>query len=296
MSDGMHVVGSFEYETIEKSNIAQSEQDKINKLESQMDYNRPGIVYSLYCKIINKKVFKSPEGLLYLTHLQQYLFDNEAMLPGPIPPIPASNFTESNEDAKAIIEETKEIEKMKRSLWEKEKSLALKEQHLVEKQQELDLMIANGEIRVVTEGEPVAVSNQQDDNNLEGDGEGTLDEESAEYVKKLNQRYIDDLMQKYKTSITRNNKLQHKVVIYRIAVAILFIAIGAMIFIASKSNNPTILNYREKVQDEYATWDQELKNKESELNQRERDIDNRERELNEQVTNDESEEVSHDDN
>lgn len=50
------------------------------------------------------------------------------------------------------------------------------------------------------------------------------------------------------------------------------IVIVFMIIISSLSSSPTILNYKQKIENEYADWEQKLSDKEKELNQRERQL------------------------
>lgn len=55
--------------------------------------------------------------------------------------------------------------------------------------------------------------------------------------------------------------------------------IVSMFIISATSNNPTIINYREKIEDRYSQWDTQLKDKEKELRERERAIEQKEHEL-----------------
>ncbi len=50
----------------------------------------------------------------------------------------------------------------------------------------------------------------------------------------------------------------------------LIILVIAMFVITLKSSNPNILNYEKALQNKYASWDEELKQKEAELRERER--------------------------
>ena len=87
------IAGALAYERKEAADKALAEQSKIIKLESQMDYSNPKVVYSVYTKIIERNMFSTYEGMNYLIHLQNYLTDNEEFLPGPIMAIPASVFS-----------------------------------------------------------------------------------------------------------------------------------------------------------------------------------------------------------
>lgn len=53
---------------------------------------------------------------------------------------------------------------------------------------------------------------------------------------------------------------------------VLAIAIAAMMYIASTSSNINIINYETKLQDKYASWAEELRQKEAELKDRENRI------------------------
>ncbi|MCR4693811.1 MAG: hypothetical protein K5773_00625 [Pseudobutyrivibrio sp.] len=52
----------------------------------------------------------------------------------------------------------------------------------------------------------------------------------------------------------------------------LLICVLGMFYVNSTINSPTILNYEEKIQDEYASWAQELAEKEQALNDREKEL------------------------
>jgi hypothetical protein len=58
---------------------------------------------------------------------------------------------------------------------------------------------------------------------------------------------------------------------------ILIIVVAVMIFISSTSNNATILNYENEMQDRYAGWEAELESREAALNEREQSIAAQER-------------------
>lgn len=81
-------VGNFSYASKERAEEAVKEQQRIEKLESQMDYNKPQLVYTLYRKVLEGGVFTTPQGILYLVHLQDYLVSVRKQLGGDIPMIP----------------------------------------------------------------------------------------------------------------------------------------------------------------------------------------------------------------
>lgn len=53
---------------------------------------------------------------------------------------------------------------------------------------------------------------------------------------------------------------------------ILVLAIIGMFIIADSKNNPTILNYEEKLQNKYSSWEESLEKREQELNNRENSL------------------------
>lgn len=53
---------------------------------------------------------------------------------------------------------------------------------------------------------------------------------------------------------------------------ILVILIGIMFYISTTGSTPTVLNYEKAIQNRYATWEQELEQRESEIREKERTI------------------------
>lgn len=60
---------------------------------------------------------------------------------------------------------------------------------------------------------------------------------------------------------------------------VLIIAVMAMFMITLYSDNPNILNYKSQIQNEYASWEQDLSNREKELAQRERELEEMQNEM-----------------
>lgn len=57
-----------------------------------------------------------------------------------------------------------------------------------------------------------------------------------------------------------------------IAVVIMAVAIVALFVISLNANTPNIINYRNNIQNEYATWEQELKDREKAVRDKEREL------------------------
>lgn len=70
------VVGGFQFGTPKDVPIAKKEVQKIELLESRMDYTNPEQVYALYESAIQNRVFETPIGYTYLHSLQDYLLEH----------------------------------------------------------------------------------------------------------------------------------------------------------------------------------------------------------------------------
>ena len=80
---------------------------------------------------------------------------------------------------------------------------------------------------------------------------------------------IERELKKYKTLTS----------IFRITTIALLLMVIGMFYVASTINSPNILNYKEQITNEYASWAQELTERESVLNKRENELIKRENEL-----------------
>ena len=80
---------------------------------------------------------------------------------------------------------------------------------------------------------------------------------------------IERELKKYKTLTS----------IFRITTIALLLMVIGMFYVASTINSPNILNYKEQITNEYASWAQELTERESALNKRENELTKRENEL-----------------
>ena len=92
------------------------------------------------------------------------------------------------------------------------------------------------------------------------------------------EKYISN---QYKETVSTMNKdLKKTKTINRNLIAVnivLLVIIIAMFIISYTSDSPNILNYERELQDKYAGWAEDLKDKEEELRQREREIEELER-------------------
>ncbi len=284
--------GEYQYRDAAAAALAQQEQSKIQMLEGKMDYGNPKLVYSLYCKLLDKSVFKTYEGYAYLNHIHDFLTDHAVALTGPVPEINEQAYimpvlvSELEAEAAAKTEElaAQEAAAMAEQLVAKEAE-ATSESFAesisnVGKEASAEPAFA---IENETEPQPENVLASTDTEQASGDTEAESDndddpsEESEEDelsadIQRIKQRNLEDLMKKYKRTVSKNTKLRELLMFQRIAILLLIIIVIVMLTIAKKSDSPTILNYREKIQNEYASWEQQLKEKEQELREREKKL------------------------
>lgn len=83
-----NTVHGFSFSTEKDAALAIQEQKKIEYLEARLDYNNPAGILSIYQKAIKERIFKTPLGLEYLKHLQEYLLSRPEIEKENIPPIP----------------------------------------------------------------------------------------------------------------------------------------------------------------------------------------------------------------
>lgn len=83
-----NVVQGFSFFTEKDALLAVQEQKKIEYLESRVNYHNPASILNIYQKAIKEHIFKTPLGLQYLRHLQEYLQERPEIDNESIPPIP----------------------------------------------------------------------------------------------------------------------------------------------------------------------------------------------------------------
>ncbi len=123
----------------------------------------------------------------------------------------------------------------------------------------------------VIESIPIASSEAEiDSNSYNNDSSERKEEQSKE--KRTNNRHNDDIKAKNRERklISKNKRLMKLSVSFIVISIVLVITIGAMFVIANTSNNPTILNYEEVLQNKYASWEQDLQKREADLEKKEK--------------------------
>ena len=286
--------GEYQYRDAAAAALAQQEQSKIQMLEGKMDYGNPKLVYSLYCKLLDKSVFKTYEGYAYLNHIHDFLTDHAVALTGPVPEINEQAYImpvlvselEAEDAAKAEQLAAQEAAAKAEQLAAKEaevtsisvaesiadvgKEESVEPAFAIENEPQPENVLASTDTEQAS-GDTESESDNEDDENIEEAGDSEEDELSAD-IQRIKQRNLEDLMKKYKRTVSKNTKLRELLMFQRIAILLLIIIVIVMLTIAKKSDSPTILNYREKIQNEYASWEQQLKEKEQELREREKKL------------------------
>lgn len=70
-------VGGYLFYTERDAQLARAEEQKIQYLETHIDYQKPESIKYIYEKTIHDRLFKTPVGLQYLKHLQEFLLESE---------------------------------------------------------------------------------------------------------------------------------------------------------------------------------------------------------------------------
>ena len=109
------------------------------------------------------------------------------------------------------------------------------------------------------------------DSNESNDESGSKNEASYKRASDKNNSSIDHtdnikFKNKEKKLIAKVHKYQKLAITFIVIAVVLVATVVAMFVIANTSNNPTILNYEEVIQDKYSAWEQDLQRREAELN------------------------------
>ena len=78
----------FSFPNKAEAQTATKEKKQVEYVESKLNYADLGQVYSIYEKAIADQIFRTPVGVIYLKHLQNYLNNNKDKLGKEISPIP----------------------------------------------------------------------------------------------------------------------------------------------------------------------------------------------------------------
>jgi len=177
-------VGGYLFYTEKDAQLARAEEQKIEYLESRIDYSSPEGIRFIYEQTIHERLFKTPVGLSYLRKLREYLLAQPQIDPESVVDIPL-------------------------------------------------YMTFDGELREQTSPARTRVvpSRKKD---------------------------VDQEKMKFGLSLILN--------------VLLAAAIAAMFYISFSSEQPNIVNYERVLTNKYASWEQELTQREEVIREKEREL------------------------
>ena len=91
---GKFMVGGYEFASKEEAQLAKDELNAIKYLSQKTNSKDPKQVYSLYNKIIERKLFSTHVGMNYLKNLQTFLYKSDEIPNDKIQPIPINAETQ----------------------------------------------------------------------------------------------------------------------------------------------------------------------------------------------------------
>lgn len=86
LTNGYEAEG-FVFMTKSEAEAATKERKQIEYIESKLDYTQPEKVKNVYQKAVEDKLFKTPVGILYMKHLQNFLkgkYPAQEIIPVPV--------------------------------------------------------------------------------------------------------------------------------------------------------------------------------------------------------------------
>ena len=92
--NGKFMVGGYEFATKEDAQLAKDELNAIKYVSAKTNSKDPKQVYSLYNKIIERKLFSTQIGMNYLKSLQTFLYKSSEIPNDKIQPIPINADTQ----------------------------------------------------------------------------------------------------------------------------------------------------------------------------------------------------------
>lgn len=237
-----YVIGDFSFETEEEAREAQKEVQAISYIMKQIDNEDPKAVLAAYQQMVKKDLFHTKLGLGFLEDMRKQLLALPEIDAADLPPVQSLPLKSQTE--RILIKE--EAPAPKAPVEKKERAKPASKPGAEEKR-------AGGK----SASRPIRQTKEEK-------AEKTSRKEKREKEK------IEDLtLEKMTVALKRYKKLSRLLLIA--CITMLLIIIG-MFAINATSQNPTILNYEEKIVDKYASWEEELDAREQELNEREQKL------------------------
>ena len=241
-----YVIGDFSFETEEDAREAQKEVQAISYIMKQIDNEDPKAVLAAYQQMVKRDLFHTKLGLGFLEDMRKQLLALPEMDAADLPPVPS--LPPKPQTERLLIKE-EEAPAPKRPVEKKEGAKPAPKPGAEEKR-------AGGK----SASRPTRQTKEEKVEKVE----------KASRKEKKQKEKIEDLTpEKMMVALKRYKKLSRLLLIA--CITMLLIIIG-MFVINATSQNPTILNYEEKIVDKYASWEEELDAREQELNEREQKL------------------------
>lgn len=107
-------VEGFQFGTENDAQLARAEALRIKNLEGRLDYNNTNMIYAVYKKAVENRVFKTPVGYAFLKKLQASLMDKPD-LPEELPNIPVQGVYNVRESTAPTVEKVKASSQARRA-------------------------------------------------------------------------------------------------------------------------------------------------------------------------------------
>ena len=241
-----YVIGDFSFETEEDARETQKEVQAISYIMKQIDNEDPKAVLAAYQQMVKKDLFHTKLGLGFLEDMRKQLLALPEIDAADLPPVPS--LPPKPQTERLLIKE-EEAPAPKRPVEKKEGAKPAPKPGAEEKR-------AGGK----SASRPTRQTKEEKVEKVE----------KASRKEKKQKEKIEDLTpEKMMVALKRYKKLSRLLLIA--CITMLLIIIG-MFAINATSQNPTILNYEEKIVDKYASWEEELDAREQELNEREQKL------------------------
>ncbi|MBQ9765980.1 MAG: hypothetical protein IJW18_07260 [Lachnospiraceae bacterium] len=237
MADNGYVVNGIKLSSESEYQLAKKEYDGILYIKEQNDMSDDRVVLALYNKFVQKKVFRSRVGYKFLEELQSRLMRSSVIDKSTVAKLPIYDFEE---------------DKMKAATPVQGKSAMG------------NAAAAAARANTTMNSETAMHARTTTSNSMQN---------KASSKSNIHMEYL------HKNNTNSNNKTDDKAAVYKSRFGwslfiniILILVIAAMAYITLNSNNINILNYEEKLQDEYSSWEEKLTLKEKELKALEKEL------------------------
>lgn len=193
----MYKVDGFVFEDEVTAELAKKEEEGIRFIKERTALDNPEVVFKLYKKLLEQKLFVTPVGVRFMLELQNVLLTSSFIAREEIPPI------------------------------------------------EVSAMVTKAQI------------SSEDAENAKG---------PVAKVRKVSKK-VDE-------KVEGNYKKPFYIALF-FAVVFALSVVGMFIIMKVSGNNVNIINYRNEILNEYATWEAELQEKEAQLQEWEAELENR---------------------